>query len=271
MNEKKKKIFLFGLITIATIILLLTGATFAYFQATVSSEENAISTTAAEYVIELESDTSLIKTNIIPSIEEYVDIASTRVDDKGKFLKPYEDPETKEIIKENTACIDDNLNEICSIYTFTIINPITGNDLPLYVTLDPSINTFENLYIKVLDSELNEVMSATRVLDNRYEIDSQTGTYLKDEETGEWIKKENFDDLKVESIVLTGLADKLEKAQDENNPSTVTYSIVMWIMETRQNQNTSDGGKMFAAKLTASASGPDGQGVTGIISAVGVE
>ena len=42
-------------------------------------------------------------------------------------------------------------------------------------------------------------------------------------------------------------------------------------METHQNQNTSDGGKMFAAKLTASASGPGGQGVTGIISAVGVE
>ena len=75
----------------------------------------------------------------------------------------------------------------------------------------------------------------------------------------------------MEPVVLTGINKVLAKAPNETTPSTVTYSIVIWIMETHKNQNTSDGGKMFASTLKIAAGGPEGQGITGIISAVGVE
>ena len=269
MDAKKRKLLLFALIAIAMIILIGVGATFAYFNATISSNENAVSVTAAEFKIDLEDDISLIKSNVIPSIEEYVDIASKRVDSDGNFLKPYENEDGK-TITDGTVCIDDNLNEICSVYTFTVINSMTDNDLPLYMTLNPSINTFENLYFKVLDDDLNEVISATRLIDDRYEIDSETGGYLKDD-NGNLIKKANFDELTASPVVLTNINKTLVKAQDENTPSTVTYSIVIWIMETGKEQNETDAGKVFASTLHINASGANGKGITGMISAAGEE
>ena len=283
MDNKKKKT-LFGIIVaIAVIILIGVGSTFAYFSASVTAA-NSISATAAEFNIDLEEDASLIKTKIIPSIEEYVDIASRRVNANGEFLKPYkESEESDKLITDGTVCIDDNLNEICSIYTFTIKNPNTENDLPLYITLDPAVNTFENLYYKVLEyntetKQFDEVISATQIIDNRYKTYEYTNPktnktsikYEKNETTGEWIKKDNFDELEKEPIILTGINKTLAKAIDENTPSKVTYHIVTWIMETHEDQTHEDSGRKFAARLTV-ATGPEGTGITGVFSSAGTE
>lgn len=245
MDKNNNKFLLFGLIAIATIILLAVGSTFAYFSATMSSEENAISARSAEFTIDLNDDVSLIKSNVIPSIEKYVDIASKRVDESGNYLKPHTDEVTGKLVTANTACIDDNLNEICSIYTFTIINRMTETDIPLYITLNPGINSFENLYFKVLDKDKHEVIGATKLA--------------------------HSENSEIEPIVLTEINNTLAKATNADTPSTVTYSIVMWIMETNENQNTTDGGKVFAATLNVKASGVNGNGITGVISASGTE
>lgn len=259
MNDRKKKGILFVIAFIATLVLIAVGATFAYFSATISSADNAVNVGAAMFRIDFDDDVSLIKGNVIPSIEEYVDIASKRVDGQGKFLKPYEDSETGKMVIANTACIDDNLNEICSLYTFTISNPLTNVDLPLYITLNTSVNSFENLYFKVLDSNLNEVIGATHLVDDReYTLDGENNKVYASGST-------------ISPVVLTNINKKLPKATDSEHPSSVTYTIVMWIMETNTNQNTSDGGKVFASTLHVSASGPGGQGITGVISAAGTE
>lgn len=286
MDSKKKKTLFGIIIAIALIILIGVGSTFAYFSASITAD-NVISTTSAEFEIDLEEDVSLIKTNIIPSIEEYVDIASRRVNSDGELLKPYkESEESDKLIIDDTVCIDDNLNEICSVYTFTVKNPNTDNDLPLYITLDPSINTFENLYYKVIEynqetKQFNEVVSATQIIDNRYVTYEYTNPktqiksikYRKNEETGEWIKKANFDELTKELIVLTGegkINKTLDKAVDEETPSEVTYHIVTWIMETHEDQTHEDSGRKFAARLNVST-GPEGTGITGVFSSAGTE
>ena len=156
MGEQKKKILFAILVVISSVVLLIVGSTFAYFSAVVSSNENAIVVGAATFELDLDDDVSLIKDNLIPSIEEYVDIASTRVSN-GEFIKPYENQQTGETVIDGTACVDDNLNNICSIYTFTVINEMTNTDVPLYITLIPAVNTFENLYIKILDEKGNEI------------------------------------------------------------------------------------------------------------------
>ena len=273
MSNKKKKNILYVLIAIAIIILISVGSTFAYFSASINSAENAVNVTAAIFKLDLDDDTDLIKSHVIPSAEKYVDMAINRRDASGNLLKPYKqinsETNQEETITRGTTCIDDNLNEICSVYTFTIINPMTNNDVPLYVTLDTTMNNFENLYYKVIDAEGNEVISATRLIDDRYQTGAD-GAFLKDAE-GKLIPKDNFDELTISPTVLTGINKKLAKAVDENTPSTVTYSIVMWIMETNKPQNTSDGGKIFAATLNVTASGADGGGITGVISASGTE
>lgn len=256
MDNKKKQTILIFLIMLAIVILIGVGSTFAYFTASIGSKENALSATAAVFKIDLIDDTELIKKNMIPSEEKYVDMAINRLDASGNFLKPYE--ENGETIKEGTTCIDDNLFEICSIYTFTISNP-TSTDLPLYITLIPSVNTFENLYYKVVDKDLNEVISATKLVDDReYTLDASGNKVYKADST-------------ISPVVLTEINKTLPKATDEKTPSTVKYSIVMWIMETGENQTTEDSGKRFAATLNVNASGEEGKGITGTLSVTGVE
>ncbi len=250
-NDKKKLLVI--LIFIAAAILLVVGATFAYFSTTITSNENAISLRSTEIELGFEDDTSLIKRNVIPSEERFVDIAVNRTDANG-FLKPYEN--NGNMVTAGTACIDDNLNEICSIYTFTIINNMTDTDIPLYITLNQNINEFENLYFKVLDSSLNEVIGKTHLVDDRpYTIEGDTKVYDPDD--------------RITPIVLTEINTTLARAVDSSHPSTVTYSIVMWVDENFQEQNATDGGKVFASTLHAIASGANGQGITGVISAAG--
>ena len=160
MDRRKNKQLFTLIIVIATIILIAVGSTFAYFTATISSEENAVSFGAAVFTMDLEDDTSLLKTQLIPSAEKYVDASTIqRLDENGEFIKPYR--ENEQFVYEETACIDDNLNEICSIYSFTVINTMTDMDLPLYITLILSLSIF-TISIKsfLVDSEMQIISSA---------------------------------------------------------------------------------------------------------------
>lgn len=269
MNDKEKNRVFLSITIFALVILFAAGSTFAYFQASTSSDPNAINTAAAIFKLDLEDDTPLIKTKLIPSIEEYVDIASTRRDASGNFIKPYVDESTGETITANTACIDDNLKEICSIYTFTVTNESDAT-IPLYFTLNQGINTFENLYFKIIDSNNNVVMPATHLLDDRYEIDTTTGKYLKDSD-GNMIKKANFESLTMSPIVLTGINKDLEGTTDPKNPSKVTYSIIMWIMEIHVDQTAEDSGRLFASTLNVESTTAGNKGITGTFTAFGRE
>lgn len=277
MDNKKKKLILLSLITFSIIILVAVGSTFAYFTATIQSEEGAVGTSAAEFSIDLKDDRSLIKSSLIPSAEKYIDIASTRTKD-GDFLKPYKDEQTGRMVYDKTACIDDNLAEICSIYTFTVINEMTMGDVPINVSLVPSVNTFENLYIKVLDGNKQVVENSTiHLIDNRYETEEIDGiTRYKKDADGNRIEKANFNELEMAPVAIESIKAVMPKATKneetgEITPTTVTYSIVMWIMETGSDQTKADGEKVFAATLNVNIGGAAGSGITGVFSAGGTE
>lgn len=276
MDKRKKKQIFTLIVFVAIIILIGVGSTFAYFSATVSSGESAIDIGAAVYEVDLLDDTSLIKSDIIPSKEKYVDMAIDRLDENGEFIRPYE--EDGKTITDHTVCIDDNLNEICSIYTFTVQNPMTEMELPLYITIVPSVNTFTNLKFKVIEIlkneetgyYVNEVMQGTWLVDSRYFVDDATGAYVKDED-GNKIAKPNFDELSANPLPLTGINKILPPATDKENPTTTTYSIVLWVDEIEENQTKQDSGQVFAGGIVVTASGADGSGITGVFSAGGVD
>ena len=248
MNGNRTTKFLL-FIMIANIIIISVGATFAYFGATTQSDENVVNLQAAVFELGLEEDTSLIKGHVIPSKEIYVDYGTiNRVDENKNFIKPYE--KDGELITDKTACIDDNLNEICSIYTFTILNPMTEYELPVYVTIKPSINTFANLHFKVLDEDKKIVMEKTPMkqvgqTDDRLPVALKNLKKLpratEDPETGEVI------------------------------PSRATYSIVMWVDEIGKNQTDADSGKMFGATINIMSGTENGSGITGVFSVIGTE
>ncbi len=266
MTDKVKKLTFVALISLASIILLSVGSTYAYFSVSLNSVEDAVSVGAAVFRLSMKDDLSLVKTKLIPSAEEFVTIASTRIDKTtGDFIKPYE--ANGELITKDTVCVDDNENEICSIYSVTIMNPMTDIDLPLYITLVPTFNTFDNLYFKVLEVVKNEnnefeaieVVHATPILNNRdYTIDAN-------------LNKAYIEELAKMPIPLEGINKVLPKATDKDNPSKVTYSIVMWVMETGEDQTHQDSNQLFAGAINVTASGANGQGITGVFSVGGIE
>ena len=273
-NKKKKELFLL-IVAIAVIILIGVGSTFAYFSANVASEEGAVDVGAAVFEIALKDDSSLSKANIIPSKEKYVNLSIDRLDENGQFIRPYK--ENDKTITDKTVCIDDNLNEICSLYTFTVQNPMTDMELPLYVTLVPSVNTFTNLKFKIIEIlhneetgyYVNEVVGGTWLVDSRYFVDEATGAYIKDEE-GNKVPKPNFDELTSKPLEIKDKLGMLPKAKDKNTPSETTYTLVLWVDEIEQNQTKQDGGQMFAGGIVVSVGGA-GNGITGVFSAGGVD
>ena len=74
MDKRKKKLLFLLIVVIATIILIIVGSTFAYFSANVASEENAVDVGAAVFELALVDDQSLLKSQIIPSKEKYVNL-----------------------------------------------------------------------------------------------------------------------------------------------------------------------------------------------------
>jgi len=86
MDKKKKKLIFSLIVFIAIIILMIVGSTFAYFSATISSAENAVSFKAAEYKLSLVDDNSLMKSRIIPSAEKYVDMSINRLDENKPVI-----------------------------------------------------------------------------------------------------------------------------------------------------------------------------------------
>lgn len=276
MDNKKQKQFFVAIIYIATLVVTAVGATFAYFSAMTKSEENAVSLTAAVYKLSLEDDTSLIKAQIIPSKEKYVTAAINRLDENGNFRKPYE--ENGKTITDKTVCIDDNLNEICSIYTFTVINPMTETDLPIRLILKPTVNTFTNMKYKVIKIvktensgyQVTEITPSRWLVDDRYEIDETTGGYAKDI-FGNKVEKPNFAELEISTITVEGMTETLPKAIDKATPSKATYSIVMWVEEIDEDQTSQDSGQIFAGGIIIETAGADGNGITGVFTAGGVD
>jgi len=276
MDNKKKKTLLVSIIYVATLIVTLIGSTFAYFSAMTQSEENAVGLTAAVYKLELEDDTSLIKAQIIPSAEKYVDLAVNRIDENGNFIKPYEQ-DGKTVI-DKTVCIDDNKNEICSVYTFTVINPMPEMELPIQLTLKPTVNTFTNMKYKVIKVVNNpetgyqvvELTDAKWLVDDRYEIDPTTGGYAKDI-FGNKVEKSNFAELEISTITVEGMNETLPKAINKDTPSQATYSIVMWVEEIDEDQTSQDSGQIFAGGIIVETAGAEGNGITGVFTAGGVD
>lgn len=144
-NGKGTSIF-YGVIGVATLIITIIGATFAYFSATTNSDNNAMTATGATLKLSLTDDNKGHKTNLIP-----IDVTLPQFNNGG-FVGDVDDD-----------CMDVNDNYICSVYEFTITNP---SDSPaaqkVFGSIKPSINTFTNFKLAVFKGEVDDVNNNTR-------------------------------------------------------------------------------------------------------------
>lgn len=133
-NNKGKGIF-YGVIGVATLVVAIIGATFAFFAASSSGTADAIKTGSSEVkAFTLTEKVDGIKSNLIPVNAE--------------------DPNFKNYVGSD-KCTDDNGNNICSVYQVTVKNDNTNN-VDAYFSIKPSTNTFESLNYAVFEGTPSE-------------------------------------------------------------------------------------------------------------------
>ena len=131
--EKKNNKAIIGIVVIASVILIMVGATFAYFSTTGGSANDAVAANAAVLAnLGFTSQNSKIATDLIP------------VAAQSEFFSMY--PGTGA-----SGCVDDVGNEICSVYEFTVTNTASVTQT-IYVSFVPSENTFDNMYFAAFNT-----------------------------------------------------------------------------------------------------------------------
>ena len=138
-NDNGRGIF-YGVIGVATLVVAMIGATFAYFSASINTSNTALSATAANITLMLDPPvTTGLKSNIIPVDETKQGFATGGYIGVGASSPGTGQPNTP----KNKNCVDDDGNEFCSVYTFTLVNPSTTTAQKVYAKMDVVTNTFQ--------------------------------------------------------------------------------------------------------------------------------
>lgn len=113
-NRKGNGIFL-GIVSVATLIIAIIGATFAYFSATTNSAENAVNLQAYEYSLGISvNQVWQFKSGLIPMNPDTV-IEGASEPNNTNLLYAINEAETK--------CVDNVNNlQVCALYSVTITN-----------------------------------------------------------------------------------------------------------------------------------------------------
>ena len=231
-NNNDRKMFI-TVLSIATLIVSILGATFAYFSAQTNSAPNAVGAGAAE-APELSILGAYVeqRMNMIPSTENIATYAAfvEVQDDKG-------------------FCLDDNGNEVCNIYSFSIYNNsdvIQTVNIALTTTY---LNRFTNLSYKVYSNDnygeaVDATTSAALFAVHDISITHSAG--------GKKVPALNGTD-NIDSNVTIGLG---------RGNDVISYKIIIWLNETNTNQNAEAGGSWSG---TINVTTGTGTGITGVI------
>lgn len=130
----------YGVIAVASFIVMAVGATFAYFTATANSSNSAIGTSSTTLELEYISyETAWLRDDLIPADTTIVEYSVEHQNDTTATLNDKTSTNTN-----NLLCVDDYGNSICSVYEFQVRN--TANS-PQTVSLNvvSELNEFANL------------------------------------------------------------------------------------------------------------------------------
>ena len=113
-TENKGRGLFYGVIAIATFIVMAVGATFAYFTATTNSMNSAVQTGSTTLQLQYISyGTAWMKNDLIPADTTVVEYSFENQNDTTM---------TETVNMSNGLCKDDFGNSICSVYVFQVTN-----------------------------------------------------------------------------------------------------------------------------------------------------
>jgi len=284
-NNNGRGVF-YGVIGVATLVVAIIGATFAYFSAQTNTDPNVIRADAAIIQLDIATDeeNTDMRAEMIP-VEADGTTTKTGTADIAlatsysaafpKFPGPEADmdPNT-EGNQAREACQDLLGNNICSIYTFTVSNPSTAAQ-KIYGFLTVESNTFTNLKYAVFKGTPSQVTSATATMWN------VLGTPAAADANGNFTTIANGELVKRMTAVPTTTIATGDISNDQSfipamtvtldadggANDSVTYTVLLWIEETGSDQTSSDSfaeagtPKSFRGGILVNTSG-GGDGVT---------
>lgn len=256
MEENKKGAnTLYAVIGIATLVVAIIGATFAYFSATAKNAE--IQGTTAEaggLAIEAKLITENTNNNIIPLN------LITKQTLKPESTDQYVDSEDQFDKAMTNKCKDDLGNNICAVYRVVVSNQSKTSTIQVRGKLNLNSPTV-NMYWTLIDATTTNEQVTTPGEDGGegttttvYKFESATAidkfvkvkqgidgnmTYDPDKtvEIGEEPNKVTINDAK--SVSLTGT---------DGGNSTATYYVLVWLEETGDEQQEQDASKPDSIK-----------------------
>ena len=172
-REVKGRGLFYGVIAVATFIVMAVGATFAYFTATTSSTNTAV--TAGSTTLQLEYisyETAWNNLDLIPADIRVVQWSFEKQNDTTLNSGGLN------ATKGNLLCKDDYGNSICSVYVFQVTNS-AASPQTLSLSVVSKLNTFYNLHAIAYDLSVSTDNKTTyETLDPKYE-DATEGSVTK--------------------------------------------------------------------------------------------
>ena len=219
-NKKGSGIFL-GVVSVATLVVAIIGATFAYFSASVSSNERAIGATAYEFDVKV-TNIKMIQPENVDSLGGIIPMnVNTQVSGKGMLLYALNDATKK--------CVDTNNYQVCALYEATLSN---GGSKA--VTLNLAVKT-----------DTNEAGSGGEVFSDLtfQALTENTGTYSLDG-AAETLMKVAGQSVDIKNVSVTVPAETTD----------YKHYFVVYLNEPRNEENTAekDQSKQMGAKYTGS-------------------
>lgn len=266
-NDSKGKDIFYGVVAIATLIVAIIGATLAYFSVTASSNNGVVHAQAATFTIEY-NDGQQVTAQADKLIPADFDVVKSVYEGKIKGLQTP---------NEGNACIDDNSQQVCSSYRFTVSSDAQRN---ISATLNNEHNGFEYLSYAVYDVTNGAWLTLSETENGSTETSALTQCSNENiDENGEFIttddcykieegtKKYSTNPNAINSIFGYEIEEGIAKNKIHTiaEKTTRVYDIVLFIQENNSNQN-GDQGKQYNGTIVVEVvdSGMSGQ-ITGFV------
>lgn len=241
-NNNGRGIF-YGVIGVATLIVAIIGATFAYFTATANSAEDAVTVSGGNVSLSYTEVKTGLQSNLIPVNADVVAF-------------------NKIIGTSTTDCTDKNGNKVCSVYQFSIGNPSGNPAQTIYASLKPATNSFA-INSETSQSNLKFAIYSGTATDVKNSSQTVKGTVTKTPATA------SPGDLLFSATSITGTTSiDLTILNEVLKPNTTrTYTVVLWIDETGKEQNNDQGKSFSGGIFFTTVGGEQNNGITGVLSA----
>ena len=217
-NRKGPGVF-YAVVGVATLVVAIIGATFAYFSASATNNTDITGTTAEAGGVELKiTPVTTTGTNMLPlNLMDNTTPTNVATGDADQFASAM-----------TGKCVDSNKNNVCQVYSITVSNKSTTSAVQVRGTLN-------------LDS------GATNM---KWQL-LETGTSTSRADFATVVDKGVDGNVTVGGN--TGSTGAAAASQNLAASASATYYVLVWLEETGAAQETADASKSFTGTVTFNA------------------